>query len=156
MYVYSVPPRIMNSSYLSYHPDDYFWSSVKDKFDFSICKQLEGTPTPPPPSFLLSGIITQDSSCNCPTTLPGNKKTKLPNNSNYPTSVSNNTNHMDEYTKQLCYNYIHSKRLIDLQNKTSASQSNFSDNSNQYNKIIRQTVNVSIGILAIIITIGYT
>lgn len=146
----------MNSSYLSYQPSDYFWKSIEKDFDFSICHQFEDDLKKKTPSFLLTGIVTQDSSCNCPTTPAASTKTPGPTN-RFTTKPNTPTpNQFDEYTKQVCYNYLHSRKLIDLQNKTSASQNSFSDNSNQYNKIIRQTVNVSIGILAIIVTIGYS
>jgi hypothetical protein len=147
----------MNSSYLSYQPGDYFWKSVEKDFDFSICAQFEDDLKSKHPSFLLTGIVTQDTSCNCPTTAPADTNTPDPNGATTKPRTPAPTDHpVDEYIKQVCYNYIHSKRLIGLQNKTSASQNSFSDNSNEYNKLIRQTVNVTIGILAIIVTIGYS
>jgi hypothetical protein len=149
----------MNSSYLSYQPNDYFWVSVKDDFDFSVCNQLLEKPkdNKKTPSFLLTGnIAANDSSCNCPTTIP--VTTTSPSSTlgvlNTPTVVQNAN--MDDYTKQICHNYIYSNQLINLQNETSASQVNFSDNNHGYNNLLRQTFHVSVGIIAIMIAIGYS
>lgn len=147
----------MNSSYLSFQPNDYFWASVKDEFDFSVCKKIfeEDASLKKKPSFLLTGIIEKDSSCNCPTTIPA--MTTTPSITTGVTKIPlASTDDVDEYTKQICYNYIYSKKLGKLQNETSASQMNFSDNNIGYSKLIRQTFNVSIGIIAIIVAIGYS
>ena len=144
----------MNSSYLSYQPNDYFWVTVKDDFDFSVCdKFLEKVKTTEKhPSYLISGIINSDSSCNCPTTPVATPKYTNNVTTGVTTMPMSSDKNTDEYTKQVCHNYLYSKQLINLQNQTSASQLNFSDNTDAYNKLIHQTLHVSVGILAILIT----
>lgn len=154
----------MNSSYLSYNPNDFFWVSVKDNFDFKVCNQIDETkPSPTPIKNSLSRATIKDLSCNCPSQSPCPSKTEIPTQTQnkilpkqlIKTSSINNVK-LDEYTKQVCKNYNKSKQLTQMQNDTSASQRYFSDTDKHYSKLIRQTLNVSIGIIAIVVTIGFS
>ena len=62
----------------------------------------------------------------------------------------------DDYVKEVCHNYKTSNTLVELQNETSASQRNFSDMNDQYNKKLRKVLNVTVGIVAIAISIGFS
>lgn len=149
----------MNQSYLSYQQNDFFWTTVQEDFDFSICDQFrDENPTQKPPN-MLSGMMQQDpSSCNCPTlTPPTTRVTPNIDTSNTKITISPIKNeNIDEYTKQVCINYLKSNALSSLNNTTSASQSNFSDYNDKYNRLLLKTLNVTIGIIAIAITIGFS
>jgi hypothetical protein len=147
----------MNQSYLSYQPNDFFWLSVEKDFDFSVCDKYDNTPTTNPPPNLLSGMMATDSSCNCPTTSPPISNPTLMGSINSTTTPSSNIIYGDnEYERQVCINYLKSRKLGSIQNITSTSQLNFSDNTEQYNRLILKTFNVTLGIIAIAVTIGFS
>ena len=108
----------MNSSYLSYNQNDFFWVSVKDQFDFNTCKQFE-EPTPVPKKRL--GLIdvneNPNDSCNCPsqTPCPSNIDSMDLNQSIEftPENIKGEQIplNVDEYIKELCHNYKTSNTL---------------------------------------------
>ena len=152
----------MNSSYLSYNQNDFFWVSVKDNFDFKICKKFEPIEKAHAKQLGMVSGNQQNGSCNCPTQTKC-KSTKNTKNTKVvkklkPTKVppTKKISNADDYAKEVCHNYKTSKTLVELQNETSASQRNFSDMNDQYNKKLRKVLNVTVGIVAIAISIGFS
>lgn len=153
----------MNSSYLSYNQNDFFWVSVKDNFDFKVCSQLnEPTKKPKPLLKKFSNNPETDTSCNCPSQAPSSISTSTATPSPVPFNINTtapvllgvDTSKIDDFTKEICNNYNKSNTLVNLQNETSANQRNYNDTNDQYSKKFRKVVNVSIGIVAIVICIG--
>lgn len=162
----------MDGYVLSYNPNDFFWVSVKDNFDFHQCKFTVDQKTPSPTD--VSGNATlAPTACpvvTCPAaetavnkdwqdkwvapTTPPPLSAEVLFNELYvnASNVSTTPPTMNQellrsnFAAALCKNYQESNQLLNIQNEITTSQALFSDSDGQYGYSIQNILNISVGI----------
>jgi len=157
----------MDGYLLSYNPNDFFWVSVQDQFDFTQCPDLLNetpsrkkgggtgvTPTPGSqcpvvtcPAAVPATTSPAPGSTPSPTLTPTYLFNQLYVNAHNPTMPPTGGNITGDFAKQLCKNHAESQRLLALQDNLSTTQARFSDTHYDMGTQIQGIVNMSVGVV---------
>ena len=157
----------MDGYLLSYNPNDFFWVSVQNQFDFTQCPRMldsaslrkKGsgagvTPTPGSqcpvvtcPAVPATTNSPAPGSTPSPTLNPTYLFNQLYMNAHTPTQAATSGDITGDFAKQLCKNHAESQKLLALQDNLSTTQARFSDTHYDMGNQIQGIVNMAVGIV---------
>jgi hypothetical protein len=142
----------METYYLSYNPNDFFWVSVSGEYDLSKCEDMI-RPKPKVPLGMKSAL-SLDTSNTCPCAITTPPPTASPPSQghiralNSGSSPSSGDSDADLFYRQVCANYVYSKDLQTLQKQATGSDRMVDDIREHYFSQVVQIVNICIGVAA--------
>jgi hypothetical protein len=146
----------METYYLSYNPNDFFWVSVSGDYNLSVCEDMirpKMIRFDTKLGFQKNSEVTTDSGCPCATSTP----TPLPDNGMHyiqDTHIFKKNNYTDDpYYYQLCANKVYSDDLKKIQISTSEGHQLYTDGNDKYFSQVLQITNICIGIVAMAILV---
>uniref|UniRef100_A0A6C0EQY2 Uncharacterized protein n=1 Tax=viral metagenome TaxID=1070528 RepID=A0A6C0EQY2_9ZZZZ len=159
----------MDGYLLSYNPNDFFWVSVQNQFDFTQCPRMLDSASLRNKGSGVGVTPTPGSQCpvvTCPAAPSAAPPTKVPNeptatptpnptylfnqlymNAHTPTQAATSGDITGDFAKQLCKNHAESQRLLALQDNLSTTQARFSDTHYDMGNQIQGIVNMAVGIV---------
>lgn len=144
----------METYYLSYNPNDFFWVSVSGDYDLTICEDMIRPKTRRVDTKLAvnqNGKLQSEMECPCAVTTPSDSETDTQRFLQDTHIFKTNQYTDDPFYYQLCANHVYSQDLKTLQTGASEGNQLETDGQSKYTTQVIQITNICIGIAAMVL-----
>jgi hypothetical protein len=139
----------METYYLSYNPNDFYWVSVSGDYDLTVCEDMIRPKVRRINTKLgvkQNGKLASESECPCATPTPDSSLSSLQHMIQDTHVFKRNHYTDDPFYYQLCANYVYSNDLKEVQRGVSKRNQLNVDGSDKYISQVLQITNICIGI----------
>jgi hypothetical protein len=148
--------RHMETYYLSYNPNDFYWVSVSGDYDLTVCEDMIRPKTRRVDTKLgihRNGKLASESECPCCTSTPEPTTPSLQHAIQDTHIFKRNQYTDDPFYYQLCANYVYSNDLKGLQMGASERDQLHMDGQDKYFTNVLQITNICLGLAAMALVV---